>query len=345
MNKRIIVITILFLFIFSSFSYGMIKPVFIDYGNTKLVTLNNPVIQNGRVYIPIRQVSETYGATVNYYDRTKKIEINLNNIKTEFYINSYYVNINGIKKKMDTTPIVSSGITMVPIRFLSNYLEIKVVWNQYSRVIKLTPPKNIVITDGIEKNTTVGKINTDKIVVIDAGHGGSQSGAQYGGVSEKDLNLDIAIMVTNMLKDLNIKTILTRSDDETVSLEERSNVANNNNAALFISIHNNASPYDYNYSGTETLYNPNKNASSITNYELSSLIEKEVVENATTINRGLKVREDLYVLNHTNMPSALVEVGYMTDNEELSRLKNNDFKKKVARGITNAIISALSKIN
>ncbi len=102
-----------------------------------------------------------------------------------------------------------------------------------------------------ESNTTIQK---SCMIVIDPGHGGSESGAEYNYVNEKDLNLDIAKRLNSLLQQKGIMTVMTRNDDNYVDLFDRSSFANNLNATLFISIHNNAFTEDMN--GTETLYSP-----------------------------------------------------------------------------------------
>ena len=82
---------------------------------------------------------------------------------------------------------------------------------------------------------------TNKIIIVDPGHGGSDPGAVAGNIKEKDLNLQVAKILTDMLKEAGANVYMTRKDDRYVGLYTRAAIANNLNADLFISIHHNAS--------------------------------------------------------------------------------------------------------
>ncbi|NMB95523.1 MAG: N-acetylmuramoyl-L-alanine amidase, partial [Clostridiaceae bacterium] len=99
--------------------------------------------------------------------------------------------------------------------------------------------------------------DNEKLVVIDAGHGGSEPGTIYKGLIEKNVNLDIALKLNDLLKKNNIKTYMIREDDSYVSLYERAYIANKLNASLFLSIHNNALENNPSFDGTMTLYSIN----------------------------------------------------------------------------------------
>lgn len=115
----------------------------------------------------------------------------------------------------------------------------------------------------------------EKLIVIDPGHGGYESGAVYKGVYEKNLNLDIALRLNKLLKSKNIKTYIIRQDDSFVGLYERAYIANDLNAKLFVSIHNNASEIPV--CGTETLYFPSgSNSNGLTGQDFAETIQKNL---------------------------------------------------------------------
>jgi N-acetylmuramoyl-L-alanine amidase len=97
------------------------------------------------------------------------------------------------------------------------------------------------------------KTRNENLVVIDPGHGGDEVGALKFEVKEKDLNLPIALKVGEILKQRGVEVAYTHSDDSTVSLDERCQIANRLNPALFVSIHNNSST-KADVQGTETYY-------------------------------------------------------------------------------------------
>lgn len=204
-----------------------------------------------------------------------------------------------------------------------------------------------IITRESENNSTITLLKKvskkNQLVVIDAGHGGSDPGASFGGVYEKDLNLDIAKRLNALLKSKNIDTYMTREDDTFVGLHERANIANELNATLFISIHNNA--FHSQFKGTETLYYPSRtNSSGFTGKRFAQLIQKEMVSALGTTDRGIVERPNLVVLKATKMPAALAEVAFLTNSDDLSKLKTEAFRQKAAQAICDAIVKALEEI-
>lgn len=124
-------------------------------------------------------------------------------------------------------------------------------WQIYSRVLLILLPA-LIWAAAIPKapKKASGRV---KILVIDAGHGGQDVGCHYGGKFEKDVTLQVTQQLAQLLADSfpDVKVMLTRKDDVFVELHERAELANRNNADLFISIHVNASPSTSAY-GTET---------------------------------------------------------------------------------------------
>lgn len=186
--------------------------------------------------------------------------------------------------------------------------------------------------------------NFNRIVVIDPGHGGNDSGAVYGGVNEKDLNLAISLKLNELLKDKGVKVYLTRTEDKTVGLYERTDFANNLNASLFLSVHNNA--YMTSSRGTETLYYPNGVCiNSVTGKTFAQTVQNNLVKALGTVDRGIIERPNLAVLRTSKMPAALAEVGFMTNSAELEKLKDPDFQQKAAQALCDAVISNLVTMN
>lgn len=164
-------------------------------------------------------------------------------------------------------------------------------------------------------------------IVVDPGHGGHDSGAVGNGLKEKDIILSVSKKVNSKLKSLGFQTIMTRSTDTYISLSERYNIANRNNADMFVSIHVNSGSSSA--SGIETLY---KNYKTIANDIQNGLINETGAKS-----RGLKYRSDLAVLNGTRMPSALVEMGFISNSPEASKLSTSSYQDKIATGIVKGI--------
>jgi N-acetylmuramoyl-L-alanine amidase len=221
-----------------------------------------------------------------------------------------------------------------------------------------------------------------KIIVIDAGHGGHDTGAiGANGTREKDLNLDIAYELKYLFdKDDDFEIILTRKDDTFMSLAERANIANENNADLFISIHCNAN-FNRNVSGFEIYFlsekatdseaaatavlensvielegKPNKeramlqeilwsmtmNAYRNESSELSALISSQASGRLKIPIKGVK-EGNFYVLRGTQMPSVLVESAFVSNFAEEAKLGAKNFRASVADSIYEGVIRYYAK--
>jgi len=174
------------------------------------------------------------------------------------------------------------------------------------------------------------------VVVVDAGHGGRDPGAiGYGGVLEKDVTLEIARLVRFLsLGDSRAEVILTRWFDQTLSLEERVAVARRARADLYVSVHANAfeSPRA---SGVEVLVAEGAASGS---RALAEQLRRGLTSQLRDLgvpNRGVKSQR-LY-LRWTKIPSALVEVGFLTHPTEAQRLQSLWYQLRVAQGIWEGI--------
>lgn len=174
-------------------------------------------------------------------------------------------------------------------------------------------------------------------IVLDAGHGGKDAGANHGDLYEKDINLAVAKKTKALLSEAGYKVKMTREDDTYAALSDRVAFANRRNAKVFVSIHCNSSE-DGSGNGIETFYAESKNWNS---EKLAESIQTNIV-NAT----GAKDREvktaDYAVILGTDMSAALVEVGFLTDKNERTLLQNEDYQQKLAEGISEGILDYLS---
>jgi len=199
-------------------------------------------------------------------------------------------------------------------------------------------------------NVTLNPLAKDKLVVIDPGHGGAESGALGRNdngeieVQEKDLNLDIALKTAKLLEQAGVKYYMTRTDDSTVGLYDRPAIANQLNAALFVSIHNNAFT-DTSVNGTEVLHYPGKDNPEygISGTRLAELVLEELLRNLGTTNRGLRDGSKMVVINKAKMPSIIAEIAFVTNPKDRANLMNDSFRQKAAEAIATAIIRALNE--
>ncbi|WHY81039.1 SH3 domain-containing protein [Siminovitchia fortis] len=177
-----------------------------------------------------------------------------------------------------------------------------------------------------------------KKVIVDAGHGGSDTGATGNGLREKDLTLKIAQKVNkNLVNNYTVNTKMTRTSDVYISLKQRTNIANSWGADLFLSIHINAAGG----SGYED-YIHNRNATSedikVQN-EVNKEISKVLAEYGKN-NRGKK-KANFHVLRESKMASILLEILFIDNKSDAALLKNekflNDMSKAISTGVANAL--------
>lgn len=190
-------------------------------------------------------------------------------------------------------------------------------------------------------------------VIIDAGHGGEDAGAiGVNGVYEKDINLEIALMLDRMLRANGIETVLTRSEDillydrnsnyhgqkKIQDLATRRRIAESFDDAVFVSIHMNSFP-DGRYSGLQVYYSPNDTTSRILAERIQSITGQELMpENERKIK---KAGENIYLLQHLSCPAVLVECGFLSNPDECMRLSDDTYKKQMSLSLCISIINYL----
>jgi len=170
-------------------------------------------------------------------------------------------------------------------------------------------------------------------VVIDPGHGGGDPGAVgIGGLQEKEVTLAVSQQVVALLKQKGVNAILTRSNDQEIELEPRVQFAERANADVFVSIHANAfTASRTDVSGIETYYYSGSGQS------LARSIQSNLLKELGARDRGVK-QANFYVIKYTDMPAALVEIGFVTGAEDAARLSSATGRSKIAQAIARAIL-------
>ena len=185
----------------------------------------------------------------------------------------------------------------------------------------------------------------DKIkVVIDAGHGGSDSGATGNGMAEKNMTLAIVLAAKKSFdRDDRFQVSYTRTSDSYPSLSHRANLANNKNADMFLCIHINSASASAH--GTETLWSKGRNSvtqkKGLTSRELATAMQSAAVAATGFTNRGLVDRPNLYVLKHTKMPACLIEYGFISNKTEAARMKANT--TAYGKALYKAVVNLMKK--
>lgn len=194
-----------------------------------------------------------------------------------------------------------------------------------------------------------------KTVIIDAGHGGVDGGTSADdGTLEKDLNLQIALKLNEMLNSFGVETVLIRDSDISIhddtaktirqkkisDLKNRLSIINNTDESVFVSIHQNHFG-ESKYHGTQIFYSKNNPDSQ----KLADCIRMPVVSYLQTDNtREIKQSgSEIYLLNNAQSPSVMVECGFLSNTDETNRLKDEKYQRKLAFIISLGIIDYFSK--
>lgn len=192
-----------------------------------------------------------------------------------------------------------------------------------------------------------------KTVIIDAGHGGPDGGTSAAdGTLEKDINLQIAIKLNEILGSMGIKTLMTRNEDvsihdetaETIrqkkvsDIKNRLKMINETEEAVFVSIHQNHFS-NSKYSGTQVFYSKNHpHSQTLANYIRLPIISILQPENSREIKQS---GSEIYLLYHAKNPAVMVECGFLSNENETQKLKNNQYQQKLAFLIALGIVDYL----
>ncbi len=203
------------------------------------------------------------------------------------------------------------------------------------------------------KNTnvvqTVALPVSNKVIVLDAGHGKPDEGAQSStGTTEAETNLKIALKVQSLLEQSGATVILTRSDDEAIydldsktlkqkkisDIRNRVKIGNEAQADIFVSIHLNKIPQEQ-YWGWQCFYKEGNEQS----IKLAKSLQENLNESIQKENKRVAMKlENVYIMKHIEIPISIVECGFLSNKEEEKLLLEDSYQDKLAWGIYNGII-------
>ncbi len=174
-------------------------------------------------------------------------------------------------------------------------------------------------------------------IFLDPGHGGNNPGAiGPNGLEEAYVNLDVALRTGRILQSNDISVRYSRTDNSTVSLSERANLANNWGADYFVSIHCNSNVNPI-YKGTESFYY----REGTTSENFARVVNTSLVSQIGTRDLGI-FQANFAVLRLTRMPAILVELAFISNPEEAEQLATPSFRENCAIGVANGIIEFTS---
>jgi N-acetylmuramoyl-L-alanine amidase len=183
------------------------------------------------------------------------------------------------------------------------------------------------------RTTRKGKL----LVMIDPGHGGKDPGAiGIAGVQEKDIILPISLRIAKILQENGVETVLTRDSDYFVTLPGRVEMAQRTGADIFVSIHANSAGLNRpEVSGLETYYYDS-------GLELARTVHNKILQNVNVKDRRVR-KARFYVLRKNSIPSILVELGYLTGEEDAANLQRSIYQNQMAQAIAQGILQYLKQ--
>ncbi len=175
--------------------------------------------------------------------------------------------------------------------------------------------------------------NTSPLIILDAGHGGSDEGAKVRQLQEKRIALLTTLYAKKFLEEKGYRVLLTRSKDVYISLPKRVEIANKTKGALFVSVHFNSAKNTL-AEGIEIFYYKEKDAGRMhSSRNLAARILHGILEETEAVSRGVKWG-NFHVIRETEMPAVIVEAGFMTNYTEWSSLRKKSYLEKIAKGIS-----------
>lgn len=351
-----------------------VSKVVVEINEKELNTKFDSYTLSGRTFVPIREITESLGAKVDWDNKTRSATVSMENKQVKLQIDSDIVYVDGKKTNIQENSIPKFAVylnpkrevkTMVPLRFLSETFGYEVGWNgdKYIASVITKKEEKKVESASIDfsekeivkyenksesKKEEVKKVISKKIksdglvtILLDAGHGGSDSGAVSvdGKTKEKELTLEITKKLNDKLLENGYDVHMTRETDKAVDLYKRPEIANDLGAEIFLSIHINSSE-NSEPSGIEVFYAPalSNKLKEVEQSPLAESLQKSLIKETGAISRGAKAGGRLVVLKNTKNVAALAELGFISNKKELDLMKDEDYQEKLVNGLYNGLI-------
>ena len=339
-----------------------------------------PIIVRNRTLIPARALFEAMGGIVFWDEERQEVEIQLGSSYVILTIDSNEAWVDGIMQTLEVPAMIMAkegeyyGSTMIPVRFTAESLGCRVDWNDPDREVIILAPDvsedeendgqpDIVSGAAISFGAPfdyaplemLNEAAARKLIAIDLGHGGNDVGAighenRKDELYEKTVNLKVGLLLRDYLLEAGANVYMIREKDVTLTLAERTEAANDRGAQLFVSIHNNASNFDW-PTGTEVHYFSKLDEEERDEMELYGIYSKDVAKSVQnellkalgTFDRGIKNSPRLIVLNRTVMPAIVIEGAFLSNEEDFEMIKTDEYAKRYAYAVAKGLISVLNK--
>lgn len=198
--------------------------------------------------------------------------------------------------------------------------------------------------DNYNRTKETFKLSGDALIILDAGHGGLDSGKiGINDQEEKDINLKIALKIKKLLEEQGISVMMTRSADErfsetqTEDLKARTEIMNRSNAALAVSIHQN-SFRDSSVSGAQVFYYPDSDEGR----KAADAIQEELNDMQPDNRKEVKANDTYYILKNTEIPVVIVECGFLSNYTEAEKLADDSYQSVVAGTVVRGILQYIN---
>lgn len=240
-------------------------------------------------------------------------------------------------RRVTVAAVLIVGVAILALVLSDQVLPIE-VWatseKEAPQVIELDLREKTVEQTPQETVAEVKEIRTTPVVFIDAGHGGNDGGCFAGDIVEKNINLSIAELVQGKLEELGYEVIMSRSTDTYVAKEDRVRNANDRNADIYVSIHQNFSDVK-GVNGMEVWYDGTDMQRD--SKRLALLVSQQTARSTGAVEREVRGDADFHVTGSTQMPACLIETGFLSNKEERAKLTSQEYQEKLASGIVQGI--------
>ncbi|MFT9817506.1 N-acetylmuramoyl-L-alanine amidase [Lysinibacillus sp. NPDC056185] len=181
----------------------------------------------------------------------------------------------------------------------------------------------------------------NRIIILDPGHGGKDPGTVLGSYSEKAITLKVSTLVKQKLEAAGAKVYMTRTGDTYPSLQDRVDFTNANYGEIFVSVHVNSAA-NTSAQGTETYYAISTGDMYQEDIDLATFVNNQIVNNLNMKNRGVK-EQQYYVIRNTIIPAILVELGFLTNDEDRGKMTTDKYVELFADSIYKGISQYYAK--
>ena len=347
---------------------SLLSGITIEFRNTNDVARLTPTVINGMNYYSLNDLRSSLRTANHIIDyEHNKVSFSVFDTSVILYLNTHFVSCRGRLSNMSHQVVQRNGEFFLPETFLLysmiDFFPNNISWDESRRVLLTERP-------------TDRRINT---IVIDPGHGGRDPGAVGRRHQEKAIVLTVANKLkTQLERELGVRVLLTRTRDEFVSLRDRTNFANTNNADLFISLHTNAAR-NRTANGIEVfflstaqtddaravealenqvVYDFEGGADAVRIYDdlgfiladlqqaqhleessdLAIRLQTELIRNTRAVDRGVK-QAGFHVLRGAFMPAVLIELGFISNQTEETRLNTASYQDQMVSAMVEGIRS------